>query len=412
MRYCWILVLLVCGGLFLGAEATPAYVSLTQRVFPLDARLSVDGAVVVTSDAGGGARTYRLAAGDHSLEFSAEGYRPLSIDVALSTDSEIEGKLERRNSGLTKIGEVATGRGPKSLLFTPDGRFLITALLFGKGIEVYSINPLRRVMAVDLDDATTGFVELAYNHRRGEIWVSQMLTDSIHVIDARSFEPLRVIDSGGTWPKVIAFSPDERTAYASHWKTLDVSFISVDSGEPFANVRLQGIPRGLAASPDGRQLYVANFTDGGLDVVGIETMSVDRRSEGGPGAMRHVVLDADGTTAYGSDMYRGRVLRVNLDDYTATTSARLASNPNTIVLSPTGDYLFVSCRGKNNDENWHERGPEYGKIFVLDASTLRVVDWLWGRNQPTGLALSPDGSVLAFTNFYDNTIEIYEVVLP
>jgi DNA-binding beta-propeller fold protein YncE len=412
MRYRSVLTLLVLVCVRLGADSAGVQVSLALRLFPPEAQLSVDGTAVVPVDSGGGARTYVLATGRHSLVAAADGYHPLEIAVELSMDTEIEDKLERRDSGLRKIGEIGTGRGPKSLLFTPDGRYLVTALLFGNGIEVYTVDPLRRAKTVRLDEDSTGFVELAYNHRRKEIWVSQMLADAIHVIDGQSFEPLRVIDSGGVWPKVIAFSPDEETAYASHWKTLDVSFIGVDSGKTFARVPLLGIPRGLAASPDGQYLYIANFTNGSLEVARTDTASIRRRAESGPGAMRHVVLDAAGRTAYGSDMYRGRISRIDLVDLSTTRSARLASNPNTIVLSATDKYLFVSCRGKNNDANWHERGPEYGKIFVLDASTLMVIDWLWGRNQPTGLALSPDGSVLAFTNFYDNTIELYEVALP
>jgi DNA-binding beta-propeller fold protein YncE len=35
------------------------------------------------------------------------------------------------------------------------------------------------------------------------------------------------------------------------------------------------------------------------------------------------------------------------------------------------------------------------------------VDWTWGRNQPTGLAVSPDGRSVAFSNFLDDDIEVY-----
>ena len=35
------------------------------------------------------------------------------------------------------------------------------------------------------------------------------------------------------------------------------------------------------------------------------------------------------------------------------------------------------------------------------------MDWAWGRNQPTGLAVSPDGRTVAFSNFLDDEIELY-----
>ena len=315
------------------------------------------------------------------------------------------------SSVFRKIGETETGSGPKSLMFSKDGKTVIAALLFDNGVERFSVEPLGLIQRTILDNTTTGFVELAYNEAAGEIWVSQMLTNSIHVLDADTLEPLRIIDTGGVWPKVIAFSPDGGRAYASHWKSLDVSFIESGTGEILGVVPIPGIPRGLAPGPDGNKLYVANFSSGSVDIVSVGERRVTERIEEGGVAMRHLVVASDGMTAYGSDMYRGRIAKIDLESRSIVWSDRLASNPNTIVLSPDDRFLFVSCRGKNNEVNWHEKGGEHGKIFVLDSSTLDVIDWIWGGNQPTGLAVSQDGTLLVFSNFYDNTIELYEIDL-
>ena len=156
-------------------------------------------------------------------------------------------------------------------------------------------------------------------------------------------------------------------------------------------------------------LYIANFSGGGVEIADIKANRITNRVDSGSGAIRHMVLDPDGKTAFVSDMYRGRAGRIDLDSLTVTWSERLACNPNTIALSPDGERLYVSCRGKNNEENWHERGPELGKIFILDATTLEILAWLQGGNQPTGLAVSLDGVFLAFSNFYDDTIELYRL---
>jgi len=37
------------------------------------------------------------------------------------------------------------------------------------------------------------------------------------------------------------------------------------------------------------------------------------------------------------------------------------------------------------------------------------VERIWGRNQPTGLALSPDGKFLVFTDFLDQNLELYRI---
>jgi DNA-binding beta-propeller fold protein YncE len=404
-----VLFLLGYFGMALHAVPAAGLITLSLRVFPPEATLSVDGVISAPIENGGITRAHAVAMGRHSFVLAADGYTAKEVVLHITHDTEIEEKLERQNSGLRKLGEVGTGRGPKSVMFTTDGNSLVVALLFGNGIEIFSREPLLHAQSITLDEHMAGFVELAYNGSAGEIWVSQMLTNSIHVVDADTFEPLRVFDSGGVWPKVITFSPDEKTAYASHWKTLDVSVIDAHTGKVRGAVPVVGIPRGLAASPDGEFLLVTNFSDGGIEIVNAETRRITGRIDGMQGAMRHVVLDAAGDTAYGSDMYRGRVAKIDLSSRAVNWSPRLASNPNTIALSPNGKYLYVSCRGKNNEANWHERGEEYGKIFVLDAITLEIVEWLWGRNQPTGLAVSPDGTLIAFTNFYDDTIELYQI---
>ncbi len=406
-----VLLLLWCIGSALYADPATGRFTISLRVFPPVAALSIDGLTPVPTEICGNTRSYEIPGGRHAFVLTAGGYHQKEMVLDITHHTEIEEKLERRYSTIQKISEVGTGSGPKSVMFTREGQFLIVALLFGNGVDVFSLNPLHLAKSVLLDGDTTGFVELAYNESRAEIWVSQMLTNSIHVLDADSFEPLRAIDSGGVWPKVIAFSPDDKTAYASHWRTFDVSIIDVYTSDVRGVIPVTGIPRGLAVSSDSEVLYIANFSNGGLEIVNTTKLQIAERIEGGGKAMRHIVIDTTSETAYGSDMYRGRIAKIDLNSKAVVWSARLASNPNTIVLTPGGKYLFVSCRGKNNEANWHARGVEYGKIFVLDTDTLEIVDWLWGRNQPTGLAVSPDGTLLAFTNFYDNTIELYRIDL-
>jgi Tol biopolymer transport system component len=46
---------------------------------------------------------------------------------------------------------------------------------------------------------------------------------------------------------------------------------------------------------------------------------------------------------------------------------------------------------------------------MLNANDLSVEERVWGRNQPTGLAVSPDGKYLAFTDFLDANLELYVI---
>ena len=308
---------------------------------------------------------------------------------------------------LSKIGQVTTGIGPKSVLFLPGGRRLVVALLYGPGVDVLTLEPFSHERRITLDSEVFGFVETVYCADRREIWVSQMFTDSMRVLDATSFELLRTIPSGGSWPKAITLSPDGTLAIASNWQSKTVTFIDTDSGSVYATIPIRGTPRGVAASADGTELYVANFEDGSITVIDIHTSRVRSTIECGPGAKRHLVIDTQRRLLYASDMYTGRITVVDLKDHTYRISDRFGSNPNTIALSPDGTHLFVSYRGKNHPTDYTLPGPEPGKIIVLETESLSLCATVQGGYQPTGLALSPDGSLLAFSNFLDNTVELY-----
>jgi DNA-binding beta-propeller fold protein YncE len=56
--------------------------------------------------------------------------------------------------------------------------------------------------------------------------------------------------------------------------------------------------------------------------------------------------------------------------------------------------LIVSNRGKNHPSgNYNIPGPEWGSILFFDTSTGKMLDALLAGNQPTALAISPDGNL-------------------
>jgi DNA-binding beta-propeller fold protein YncE len=83
--------------------------------------------------------------------------------------------------------------------------------------------------------------------------------------------------------------------------------------------------------------------------------------------------------------------------------------PNTIDLSPDGRALYVSNRGRNNPETYYRPGPEWGTVVVVDVTTGDYLDAIVGGNQTTGLDVSPDGTLLAFSDFLDDRVTVYRI---
>jgi DNA-binding beta-propeller fold protein YncE len=165
----------------------------------------------------------------------------------------------------------------------------------------------------------------------------------------------------------------------------------------------------MVTTADDKYLYVCIFSSGEIQKIDIASMKIVKTLNFPKGAKRHILLDKTKNLLYVSDMYRGSIYVINPLDDKVLKEIPVDSKLNTIKLSPDSKYLFVSSRGPNNPETYLKKGPKFGKVFVIDTETLEIQEWIWGKNQPTGLDVSPDGKYLAFTNFLDNEIEVYRI---
>lgn len=386
-------------------------VLLRLKVFPPDYELSVDGEKRDTFELPEYKRGIRLSPGEHRLRFYAEGYADLERTV-LCAQKELllEEKLERTGSRCRRLGAFPTGVQPKSVAFTPDGNYIVTALLEGRGIQVVRADTLEPVPVEPLPEeyaGKVGFVELAFVEHTGEVWVSQMTTGTVHVYDLDGFRYKTSIDAEGNWSKVILVSADETRAYVSNWLSEDISVIDVDSRKTLHTIPVGGTPRGMVLSKDGNHLYVCRYDNGTIEKIDLARKKVVKTLTFRGGAKRHIVTDRETDTYYVSDMYWGSIFIFSGKTDTLLKEVYVGPNPNTIDLTSDGRYLFVATRGENNPESYRLKGHFFGKILVLDTKTNTIADWFWGRNQPTGLDVSGDDRLLAYSNFLDDHVEVY-----
>jgi YVTN family beta-propeller protein len=399
------------GLLFPEGAAADNTVLLRLKVFPQEYELSVDGEKRDTFELPEHKRGIRLTPGEHRLRFSAGGYEDKTHTI-LCAQKELllEEKLERTGSRCRRLGAFPTGVQPKSVAFTPGGNYIVTALLEGRGIQVVRADTLEPVPVEPLPEeyaGKIGFVELAFVEHTDELWVSQMTTGTVHVYDLDGFRYKTSIDAEGNWSKVILISEDETRAYVSNWLSEDISVIDVDRRKTLHTIPVGGTPRGMVLSKDGNHLYVCRYDSGTIEKIDLARKKVVKTLTFRGGAKRHIVTDRETDTYYVSDMYWGSIFIFSGKTDTLLKEVYVGPNPNTIDLTSDGRYLFVATRGKNNPESYRLKGRFFGKILVLDTKTNTIADWFWGRNQPTGLDVSCDDRLLAYSNFLDDQVEVY-----
>lgn len=298
---------------------------------------------------------------------------------------------------------------PKAVAFSADGSEIwVTHLLNKKrGVSVLDAFSGEKIAEINLENG--GGVEIAFSQDGKKAYLSQMETGKVFEIDTKTKKILRTFNTKSTWTKVLAVSKDGKFLYASNWCGDNVTEINLREGKVQRQISTVDTLRGLYLTEDNKFLYVAGFAEGEIEKINLETGQGKVIFKSG-GAMRHIVGDEKRGVLYASDMAKNIVWRVFLKGDRVEKFTDTDNNPNTIVLSPDKKILFVSCRGKNfSPENYYVPGPEWGSVLLFDTETGKMLDAIVGGNQPTGLDVSPDGKILAFSDFLDGRLEMFSL---
>ncbi|MDR1059316.1 MAG: YncE family protein [Treponema sp.] len=389
---------------------------------PPEARVFYNGGELEAPAAAGIRRFVLEAPG--TLTLTAGGYKSKTFPggeiPGLLRGGQLQIKLEKEGGTLEYLRELPTGRQPKSAYFSPEGDRLFIPLLGQRGIDVFRFTALpgstpeprfEKRLAVP-ESSASGFVEALCDGKRRELWVSNMEENRVHIFNLDTLEYKGFVDTGGRMPKVIVQNPEGNLTVVSNWLSRNISVFDSQTKERLALIPVSGVPRGMAFSPDGKTLYAALFDEPLVEVVNMDakkSAALYRLYEGA-GAARHVIYS--GGKLFVSDMYRGNVCLLDAATGKLLAAVRVGSNINTIVLSPDGKRVYASSRGRNNSEDYTRPGPEFGAVYALRSADLSLEEKVWGRNQPTGLALSPDGTCLVFTDFLDDNLELYRILPP
>ncbi|MFC1569756.1 YncE family protein [bacterium] len=229
---------------------------------------------------------------------------------------------------------------PVEACLTHQGRYLWLSLHNAEGIVIW-----------DLENNNTHIENKPFK----EAWLYEQSLDT-SLNDIASFESKTIktkvkllwIKTGST-PKVITSSPDGKYLFVSNWHSHTVSVINIESPDPndwskITDLKLSPIPRGLAVTPDSKTLYVAQMGSRIINVIDLANMNKLRSIDVGINP-RHLVINNN--YLYSSLNLSAKLVKIDLTDESILQKVSTGQTPRTIVCTPDGRYLFVTCYKEN-----------------------------------------------------------------
>jgi YVTN family beta-propeller protein len=206
----------------------------------------------------------------------------------------------------------------------------------------------------------------------------------------------------------IVFSPDGRKAYVTGKQTGSVAMINTASGQVLAEAPFDVTGQGLAISPDGRQLYaataqgVAAFHAGAIlegSMLLLDTFDVpagDGIQAGGQG----LAVSPDGRlVGIADNRPEGavRVFEMETSQVVGSIAANQGERPTAVGFSPDGRRLWMTFAA----------GAGAGRFVAYDLIEKRVLESpIEVGREPIGFVFAPDGERLFVADRLDGTVSV------
>jgi YVTN family beta-propeller protein len=168
--------------------------------------------------------------------------------------------------------------------------------------------------------------------------------------------------------------------------------VPLDTLEIDKVIKVGAVPKYVAVTPDQRYLLVSNWCTYSLSVVDIHTSRQIEDVYLGP-YPRGIAVSPDSKAAYVAVMGSSDVAVVDLEDFSLSWIRGVGSGPRHLCMAPNGKYLYATLNAE-------------GTVAKIDTKTREVVDKVGTGAQPRSMAIAPDGKSLFVVNYESSTMSM------
>jgi YVTN family beta-propeller protein len=274
------------------------------------------------------------------------------------------------------------------------------------------------------------------------LYITNTKSSSISIIDTDTFEVTGTITLGQGKPNRIVFHPDGKAAWVVYDKSRDLGIVDAESRKLVKRLKIGGNPYNLNFSPDGRYLYVLDWssdtsndeiivwdlkaekiewrlevstwpahsvfsrdgrffyvsgeTAGDVTVIDTTTRSAVARIIHGGGDAMGLALTADGKTLYAGAGENKAVLKIDTATNKQTASIAVPGVVHETTLTLDGKFLYVTLRKAN-------------KVVIVSTADDKIVKVVDSRGYPDLVTMEPSGRYALVTNRYADAVSVIDV---
>ena len=212
-----------------------------------------------------------------------------------------------------------------------------------------------------------------------------MLGSGAAPVSATGGDSLSVVTTVGvgSTPWGVAVSPDGSRVYVANYGDSSVSVINTATNTVVTTVSVGSYPWDLAMSPDGSRVYVVNYYADSVSVIATATNAVVA-TVGVGSYPQAVAVSPDGSRVYVANYGGDSVSVINTATNAVVATVSVGRRPSGVAVSPDGSRVYVPI--------------EDSKVKVINTATNAVVATVGVGSYPYGVAVGPGGSPVYVTN--------------
>ena len=257
-------------------------------------------------------------------------------------------------------------------------------------VEVVDLDAAKVVRRIPVSGSPAG---IALSPGRDTAYVTRPDLPGLAVIDLRTDTVTQDLKLPGG-PLGIGVDPRAGTVYVADWYAARVLVLRPEGGKLVADgeIAVGQSPSGLAVTPDGATLLVANREADSVSVVDIAA----RREVAQVPVGKHpfgLTLDAEGKRAYTANVTGDDVSVIDVPARREVGRVKTGERPYVVALA--GGRGFVT--------------DQYGNsVTAFDLATLKSVGTIDVGDHPEGIGAARDGRHLYVANWGSNTLSVID----